>query len=180
MSDIEKADSVVGITGTMKESLATDAVKNTYRRGAYCEWLREHPAKQGPLTVDNTLEELAAEVVRIDAEGRPKPPDDGLPPGPWTVATFRSGASRIESVKDGKVVAVAYVYEGGRTEHADYLARCGSPVVRRLLAAFEVTDKATGPMSRTLVITPGGNTNTGFGLVESHDPICWLTPRATP
>lgn len=176
MNVIAQADGIVGIDTVL---ISTTGVRlDTYRRGAYCEWLSARPTDEGFVTVANSIEELAAEVVRIDAAGRkPAQPDDGLPPGPW------SDYGKVVADSKGSIVADT----GECVHHIDaayaiaaHIARCGSPAVRRLLAAFEVTDEPTGPRSRTIVITADGNTNTGFGHVESHDPICWLTPRAKP
>lgn len=166
---IEQADGIVSIGHRIAEWFGgQNPSADTYRRGAYFEWLDEqHACGLGP---GAPLADIAAEVVRIHAEEQKlKQPDDGLPPGPWGVIESRGDVTLhcAEGLKWANVYSIPM---------GNYLARCGSPAMRSLLAAFEVTDGPTGPKSRTLVITADGNTNTGFGHVESHDAICWLTP----
>lgn len=180
--DIEKADKIVGINDYLRGVLggsSTSKAMNTLRRGAYFEWLDEkHACGLGP---GAPLADIAAEVIRIDAdERRKKEPDDGLPPGPWIVHEGMSPAHTTFVPRSAISANRREFATFSERAQADYFARCGSPAVRRLLAAFDVTEEPCGSLSRTLLLANDGNIRTAFGHVENESPVCWLTPRSKP
>lgn len=178
MNDIDKADRIVGISEFVLQIInrwTSDGKRlspDTYRRGAYFEWLdAKHACGLGP---GAPLADIAAEVVRIDAEERrKKEPDDGLPPGPWryTHGLLRDATDR--QLFDPMI--------DGRTERlVDYVARCGSPAVRRLLAAYDVTEEQVHDCS-VAVIRMANEAGTACATRTPWAGayiLCWLTPRS--
>lgn len=184
-SVIAKADRIVGIEialgGGGVLDYADREVKNTFRRGAYCEWFSKHSSPDQWPTVSEILESQAERIVRLDAA---KPKGDGLPE---KVEVFCQIGSAVPVVSVMKIV-------DGRPSHmmdADELERlCAytrlrfSKPVRRLLAEYEVTDErptdegifALGRLDGEPVMA-GGPPHQPFPLSE-REVICYLMPKA--
>lgn len=181
MGIIEQADRIVGIDN--KISLWCRADQDIYRRGAYFKWIGTKDSRGVRYGAD--LEIIAAEVVRIHAEEeKSKQPDDGLQPGPWSASRGCPDPSGNNDrgdpyVSDRNMRLVCILRDYATCQ---YIARCGSPAVRRLLAAFEVTeDKQDGSMG--LCCTDSGvcfHVWHTEPLRDHSSVICWLTPRSKP
>lgn len=151
MTDIiDQADRIVGIDTALGKSglldYADSLVKNTYRRGAYLEWFASHGAdvrdaavkvvgaeKHTPGAVD--IAKMAEVIVALHDATQPK--GDGLP-APESIG--------IDSeLREKGWFVVNVMARGGKSESAtmcEYIDRCLSAPVRRLLAEFDVTDTA--------------------------------------
>lgn len=177
-SIIEQADEIVGIAEDLSANWITRAFSpDTYRRGAYVEWMPKQKGFHGldaPAATDS-LEKLAAHIVELRAASNPK--GDGLPEVVgWSVDVDTDELIlKCSGGPDGP---------SGFGEFIDlYLAKRDSPV-RRLLAAFEVVDKrpthigcfAFGHLNGEPVMISGPN-GRPFPIPES-DVYFWLVPKA--
>lgn len=174
MSDIiKRADEIVGIA--TKINLWSRSDQQTYRRGAYCEWILDHWDGL-PTALGSTVEALAKMIVEKHAASQPKQPNDGLPPGPWDYMSCPdSNETRIYD-RNGKLLGSVRGYDDAARRLAAHIIRSGSAGVRGLFATYEVTDeKQEGSMG--LVV---GAVHCWTTLEPSPNVVCWLTPRSKP
>lgn len=152
---IEQADEIIGIDWRKLGISPCHDTKNIYRRGAYIEWIPKQKGFHGlDAPIANAgLEELAAYIVRLHAASKPK--DEWLPDD-WQVKVVGTGACcvRVSPSND------ALGFEQSTADAvAKYIARCLTPAVRRLLAAFDVVEsnRMVGRQSTTLLVDLYGN-----------------------
>ncbi len=176
MSDIEKADEIVGITEILGPGGALDyadrATKDTYRRGAYVGWLPKQDGflgSSGPLA-SGPLEAIASEIVRLH-----KPKGDGLP-SHVSFAVLAEGFGDVTSPLKTSFEFCEAMSERERDALATYFRRCLAPPVRRLLAAFEVVEPG-GELIHGSYIIEKPNTKTARERLCPPE-ICRLVPRA--
>lgn len=173
-SIIEQADRIVGISVALAPDgvleFASGRMKNICRRGAYIEWI---VAQKEDVCSDERIEDMAEIVVRIA-----KPKGDGLPDETLVFCSNTSGAKgvSVQKLVNDRSQDMSDV-EQCRT--ADYLNRCLSAPVRRLLAAFDVTDdppylKAGNNAIRAM--SDGRMLRSGE-VADAGKIVCWLVPR---
>ena len=182
-SIIEQADAIVGIAktiGTCKRESGGFS-PDTYRRGAYVEWLTDEKnvvwPHGGSLNASSSVEEMAALVVRLS-----RPKGDGVPETIVHCPNAMGHSYVVVNKLDHNGVKVPMSLEE-QTATAAYLQRCLAPPVRRLLAAFEVVEQ---PSAQTLAddgeryirITARGRALDWSQVRYGEDSIvCWLVPR---
>lgn len=180
---IKQADEIVGITeqiGVLNRHLVSADI---FRRGAYFEWLAKqdhdtcvdayHRNKVGEDRVGSIdVEVLSRVVVEVHAATQPK--GDGLPEGLTAVSNIAERPESMRGVivfkRDGSLTASLTGDEQRKTQ--EYLDRCLSKPVRRLLAEFDVTDQA--PKGDQAAITICDPTSEKF----CPPVVCWLVPKA--
>ena len=172
---IEQADEIVGIN-VEAIGLAPEH-KAMLRRGAYFDWLMKNVDADETM-VCGTINHTAGWIVRLHAESKPK--GDGLPDlivhGPnmaWhehVVVRKTAGGKLTAMTLDEQVATVQYIN------------RCLTAPVRRLLSAFDVTDESDrGPGAFALLQkTDGSPSLAATDKWIDEETICCLSPRAKP
>ena len=136
---IEQADKIVGISEDMQANEITRAFNpDTYRRGAYVGWMSELKPDLNPAGFDlpRSIEDMAAAVVKFHAASQPK--GDGLPEVNIIIFGRRNGVCVVD------VVLLGEATHEQSLAMRDYLTRCLSAPVRRLMAEFEVVSEDPG------------------------------------
>lgn len=173
-SIIEQADAIVGIAktiGTCKRESGGFS-PDTYRRGAYVEWLTDEKnvvwPHGGSLNASSSVEEMAALVVRLS-----RPKGDGVPETIVHCPNAMGHSYVVVNKLDHNGVKVPMSLEE-QTATAAYLQRCLAPPVRRLLAMYDVVEEK--PTCGRVNI-PHVKVNAGMTQWHTEGDICWLVPR---
>lgn len=181
---IERADEIVGISVIFAPQGALDytgdAVKNTYRRGAYVGWMQNLKPDVNPSGFDlpRGIEDMARCVVELHAASKPK--GDGLP----EISSINFGRNLGEKDYLFQFNGPIRTYEESQAL-VEYLMRCLTTATRRFLAAFECVGQrptdigcfAWGYLNGEPVMVSGPPD--GEFPIPERDVICFLKPRAT-
>ncbi len=137
LDSIARADEIVGLT---KLSDWPKAIANGWaddiRWSRYQLWLHRNGFDTDGIGADMSFGQLAERVISAHAAKHPQP-SDGLPPGPWLKHGGFSPA-HTTFVPRGCVSSGTREICTTETEAlAKFIARCGSPAVRSILAACD-------------------------------------------
>lgn len=181
---IEQADKIIGIDIALGLGGILDQVderhRQSYRRGAYIEWIAtqdeslctDELLKRGSRNYRvgmMQLDKIAEAIVAIHAATQPK--GDGLPEEFEVFCQIGASGAIVSVMK--RVAGLARDMDASEQRKlSDYLTRCLSKPVRRLLAEFEVTDQA--PKAYQAAITICDPTSEKF----CPPVVCWLVPKS--
>lgn len=157
----------------LHETLRANGVSmNTMRRGAFIEWLMARGEDETAKGMLDDIGLMAERIVKLHAATQPK--CDGLP----EVHSVTCGD--LGDIHSVTVWLTSSATQGDAEAMSAYLGRCLSKPVRRLLAAFDLTDSAVlGTGAVVLLRKPDGSANiTRTDKWVDEETICFLVPKA--
>jgi len=133
--NIARADEIVGLTASSGWALmARGGYAEDIRRTRYLKWLDENATNAATFSFFDDITRFADAIVAAHAAKHPQP-SDGLPPGPWKVESGEVHDACLSTVCR-KLTAEFKHYSINAAIQA-FIARCGSPAVRSILAACD-------------------------------------------
>jgi hypothetical protein len=133
--NIARADEIVGLKKDRDwpKNFISEYVDDI-RRTRYLKWLDENATNAATFSFFDDITRFADAIVAAHAAKHPQP-SDGLPPGPWKVESGEVHDACLSTVCR-KLTAEFKHYSINAAIQA-FIARCGSPAVRSILAACD-------------------------------------------